>query len=328
MYWTFRTAALLHMASRKQTIEQLERETARLEQRITSECVEIGKRIAATPPDGVRQPELKKYLHNIRGLRRSIDDIRAQNTRLEELYRRARETGRAIEEGERLVRERTRKRASRLSDLGAGAYALYRRLDDRERYSAMFDEVLKLDTEIDKLSSDLAAVAEAEKKKGFFERLRLKTKKVMLRGNISKVEKQKLKAYARVGERVAESDFAARATGELASLFEDAAAKRRAIEDSGKENERRREELESLRAELKEHGCEDGVDARRKETDEHVRGVEKELEVMYCWTGQLYIERDLRREIPDDGIEAKFEIVGGMRESIRKHRGQVVKLRA
>jgi len=50
--------------------------------------------------------------------------------------------------------------------------------------------------------------------------------------------------------------------------------------------------------------------------------------VMHCWTGQLYLERDLRGEVQDGNLSAKYEIVAGLRESIRKKSQQIDRLKA
>ena len=316
------------MDSRKRAIEQLSGEITRLEQQITSECVEIGKRILASHPDSVGRVELQKYLRNAQTLMRASDDERNAIARLQELYRRRDELDSRIQDNERRLREITRDRESRLADLGAGAYALYRTLDDRNRYAPMFDEILKLDAEIEKLSSDLGSIEEQEKEKGFFEKLKLKTQKVILRGNISRVEKKKLKAYADSGGRVADSDFAGHATGELRGMFDFVTEKRRGIEVLHAENDRQRDELTEIRAELKRQGAEESLAPREKESQKRIEDMQKELEVIHCWIGQLYVEKDLRRDIPDEGVAAKFDIIGGMRESIRKRREQIHKLHA
>jgi hypothetical protein len=65
-----------------------------------------------------------------------------------------------------------------------------------------------------------------------------------------------------------------------------------------------------------------------RDIEKRIEGMSKELDVIHCWAGQLYLERDLRSEIADDALRAKVEIVSGLRESIRKKRQQVDRLKA
>ena len=44
--------------------------------------------------------------------------------------------------------------------------------------------------------------------------------------------------------------------------------------------------------------------------------------------GQLFLERDLRDELKDDTLSAKYEIVAGLRETIHKKRQQIDRLKA
>ena len=50
--------------------------------------------------------------------------------------------------------------------------------------------------------------------------------------------------------------------------------------------------------------------------------------MIYCWTGQLFLERDLRGEIQDDTLGAKYEIVSGLRETVHKKKQQIDRLKA
>ena len=52
------------------------------------------------------------------------------------------------------------------------------------------------------------------------------------------------------------------------------------------------------------------------------------MDVMHSWVGQLFLEHDLRREIDDGNLDAKYEIVAGFRESIRKKRRQADRMKA
>lgn len=316
------------MDAKNRSIESLDSEITRLERQLATEYVEIGRHVSSLPPERLDQPELRKFLNNIRALRRTIEQMQAEIARVQEIDRRASALERQIQENEKRVREFTRERNSRLADLGAGAYARFRSLPETRAYASLFDPVALIDSEIARLETDLAAVEEEEKIRGFFDKLKLKTRKILLRGNITKTEKKKLQAYAESGERVAESDFHLHTEGELRSLFDFVRQKRDALRSLEEENHRLRGETETLRQDIRKAGVATDLPAWQKGLERRIHDVEKEIEILHAWAGQFYIERDLRRQIPDDHLALKVDVVSGIRESITKRRQRIDQVRA
>ncbi len=315
------------MDARKREIDHLEGEVRRLEHQITLECVEIGRRLAALNPPGAHHEELLKYLNSIQSLRRSVEGFRADIDRIRDLTRQVDARGQEMDENRRRSEQLDRERQSRFMEIGAGAFAVFKGLPEREAWRGTFEEVLKLDLEIEHRHDELRAL-EAEEQKGWFAKAKLLPRKLGLRGDINRLDREKRAAYELAGGKIVDTDFARFTEGPLRQLFEAAQERRRAVEALAAENDRKVEEIEACRLELKRLEAGERADGRILELEKRIDGMHKELDVMFCWAGQLYLERDLRAEVSDAGLGAKYEIVAGLRESIRKKRQQADRLKA
>jgi hypothetical protein len=316
------------MDTRRKEIDVLEGDLQRLEQQIAAECVEIGRRLAILERPRVRNDELLKYLGSVDTLRRSIEGFRGDIERIRELDRRIGTLAREVDDNRRRRDQLLRDRETKFVELGAGGFTVYKRLNDRDPWKGLFDEVLKIDAEEERRRDELKAIEESEKGKGFFEKLRLKTRKVLLRGDLNRLDREKTAAYSRTGAKLAESEFARLAEGPLLQAFEGVEEKRRQAAALSGEGDRKIEEIEAARAELKRLEAEGRPEERVREISGRVDSLLKELDVMHCWAGQLYLERDLRAEIGDDALSAKASVVGGLRDTILKKRKQIDRLKA
>ncbi len=316
------------MDARRKEIDQLGVEIARLEQQITGECVEIGRRLASFAPSRLRREELKKYLNSFEALRRSAASFGDDIDRIRALVRRIADLKDELEENARRRVQVERERKSRFVELGAGSYSLYRSLSGAEGYREVFEEALKLDLEIERHHQTLRELEEEQKTCGFLRRQKIRWRKLGLRGGINRLDRAKTAAYERAGAKLADSDFGRIATGPLQAVFDFVGDRGKAMETLAAEGKRKEEELEGHRAELKRLGAETRHEERITEIEGRIRGVEKEVDVVACWIGQHFLEHDLAREIDDANLEAKSEIVAGLRESIERKRGRIGRLRA
>jgi len=316
------------MDARKKEIEHLDGEVRRLEHQITAECVEIGRRIAGADLTGVRNSELRKYLSSSETLRRATDSARADIDRIRALTREVHARAQEIDDNNHRKDQLQRERHSRFVELGAGTYTVFKAMTDRDAWRPTFEEVLKLDLEIDRRHDELRALEAEEAGKGFFKSLPLKPRKLMLRGDISRLDREKTTAYEQAGAKIAEGQFIRHTEGQLRQVFEGVQERQRAIESLGAENDRKVEEIERCRADLKRLEADERPEEKVRDIEKRIEGMLKELDVIFCWAGQLYLERDLRSEVAEDGLHAKYEIVSGLRESIRKKRQQVDRLKA
>ncbi len=316
------------MDARRKEIEHLDGEVRRLEHQITAECVEIGRRIAGLDHSGVRNEELRKYLNSVETLKRSTESSRADIDRIRGLTRQIETRAQEIDEHNRRREQLQRERHSRFVELGAGTYTVYKTLADRDPWRSTFEEVIKLDLEIDRRHEELKALEAEEAIKGFFKSLPLKPRKMSLRGDISRLDREKTVAYEQAGAKIAETEFLRLTEGPLRQLFEAVKERARTTETLGAENDRKVDEIERCRADLKHLEADDRAGEKIKEIEKRIEGMQKELDVMHCWTGQLYLERDLRGEVQDGNLSAKYEIVAGLRESIRKKSQQIDRLKA
>lgn len=316
------------MDARRKEIEHLDADFRRLEHQITAECVEIGRRAAAVAPPAVRTEELAKYLNSAATLRRSIDAFRADIERIRTLVREVEALTHEMEETGRRRDQLLRERQSRFMELGAGAFALFRKLPDGAEYRPMFEDLVKLDKEVEERHAELNELQAQEQSKGFFDKIKLKARKVIVRGEMNRLDRAKTGAYEQAGSKIAETDFGRHAEGALRELF-DAIRDRKQVSDTlAADNERRLQQIETHGQELHRLEAKDRPEERVRDLERRIEGLLKELEVIYCWTGQLFLERDLRSELQDDTLAAKYEIVAGLRESIQKKRQQIDRLKA
>jgi hypothetical protein len=316
------------MDARRKEIEHLDADFRRLEHQITAECVEIGRRSAAIAPATVRTEELAKYLNSAATLRRSIDAFRADIDRIRTLVREVETLTQEMEETGRRRDQLLRERQSRFMELGAGAFATFRKISDGAAYRPMFDELLKLDKELEERHAELNELQAQEQSKGFFDKIKLKAKKVMIRGEMNRLDRAKTGAYEQAGAKIAETDFGRHAEGPLRELFDSLRERKTAADALAADNERRLSQIETHGQELHRLEAKDRPEERVRDLERRIEGLMKELEVIYCWTGQLFLERDLRSELLDDSLAAKYEIVAGLRETIQKKRQQIDRLKA
>lgn len=320
------------MDARKKEIEHLDSEISRLEQQITAECVEIGRRLASLPLPGARSPELLKYLNSVATLRASVQGFRGDIDRIHTLTRQIEARGQEIDHNNRRRSELLHERQGRFVELGVGGFQVFKTLPEHERepYRPTFEELLRLDLESERRHEELRALeADEQARGGLFDKLKRNWHKLQLRGDISHLDKAKNAAYEQAGARIADSDFIRFLEGgPLRQLFEFAQERKRTAELLAQENDLKVEEIEAYRQELKRFGTDGQTDGKIKELERRIEGIQKELDVMHCWTGQLYFERDLRAEVGDATLAAKFELVAGLGESIRKKRQQIHRLKA
>jgi hypothetical protein len=213
-------------------------------------------------------------------------------------------------------------------ELGAGAFSLYRKLPDAAAYRPLFDDLLKLDREVDERNAELKLLQDQESSKGFFDKIKLKARKVMVRGDINRLDRTKTAAYEQAGAKVAESDFSRHAEGSLRELFESIRDRKKAADEIDAQNEKRGAEIEAFRQELQQMEAADRVSERVRDLERRIEGLNKEIEVIHCWTGQLFLDRDLRSEFKDPELSSKVDAVIGLRTAIHQKRQAIDRLKA
>ncbi len=316
------------MDARKKEIEHLEADLRRLEHQITADCVDIGRRAAAAAPDAVNTEELAKYLNSAVTLQNSINGFRSDIDRIHALVRDLETLAREIEDATHRRDQILKERRNRFIELGAGAFSLYRKLPDAAAYRPLFDELLKLDKEVDDRNAELKLLQDQESSKGFFDKIKFKARKVMVRGDINRLDRSKTAAYELAGSKIAESDFSRHAEGPLRELFDSIRDRKKAADEVDAENERREADIETCRQELQQMEAADRVAERVRDLERRIEGLNKEIEVIHCWTGQLFLDRDLRGEFKDAELSSKIDAVLGLRTAIHQKRQAIDRLKA
>ncbi len=315
------------MDPRRREIETLEAEIARLEQQVNAECVALGREIASRDRSERRHPELLKYLASIETLNRSVGAYRADIARIREGVRRISELARSAADNERRAREAAAERDARFPEIGAGSWALYQKLADREPYRQIFEDVAKMEVEGDQIARDLKELEEGERR-GWLDRIKTYGRKVSKRSALGRIEKQKQHALAHAGARIAETDFARHASGDLRLALDFSADKRRAVDGFLAEAKAQHEEARRLVEGLRALGVHEDAEDKVRDFEKRIADVQRELDVMYCWTGQLFLEKDLRSELADSALSAKYEVVNELRGKIVRKRATIDRRRA
>jgi hypothetical protein len=316
------------MDARKKEIERLDAELRRLEHQITAECVDIGRRATASAPSAVNTEELAKYLNSGVTLQNSITGFRGDIDRIRTLVQSIDALRRENEDANRRRDHILQDRRSRFMELGAGAFGLFRKLPDGAAYRPLFEELIKLDKEVDERNAELKQLQEQEQDRGFFDKIKLKARKVMVRGEINRIDRTKAAAYEQAGAKIAETDFAKHADGTLRDLFGSIRDRKEAADAIVADNARRLSEMETHRHELQRLEAADRSEERIRDLDRRIESLHKELDVIHCWTGQLFLDRDLRHEIRDPEFIDKVEVVQALRESIRQKKQAIDRLKA
>jgi len=316
------------MDARKKEIERLDADLRRLEHQITADCVDIGRRAAAAAPTAVNTEELAKYLNSAVTLQNSISGFHGDIDRIRSLVQSLaalqKECDDAVGRRDQILRERQ----TRFLELGAGAFALFRKVPDGAAYRPLFEELVKIDQEVDERHQELQRLQEEEQSKGFFDKIKLKAKKVMVRGEISRLDRAKAVAYENAGAKIADTDFSRHADGPLRELFGSIRDRKAAADAIILENARRQAEMESQRLELQRLEAVDRAEERVRDLERRIESLGKELEVIHCWTGQLFLDRDIRHEIQDEVLSSKIDSVLAQREAIRQKRQAIDRLKA
>jgi DNA repair exonuclease SbcCD ATPase subunit len=316
------------MDPRKKEIEHLEADLRRLDHQITADCVDLGRRAAAAAPSAVNTEELAKYLNSAVTLQNSISDFRADIDRIHALVRDIDALSRDIDDATRRRDQILKERQHRFMELGAGAFALYRKLPDGAAYRPLFEDLLKLEKEVDDRNAELKQLQEEEQSRGFFDKMKGKARKVMVRGEINRLDRSKTAAYEQLGAKVSTTDFVRHSEGSLRELFESLRDRMKAAEDIDLENERRNAQIDAYRQELQQLEAADRAEERVRDLERRIEGLQKEIEVIHCWTGQLLLDRDLRGEFKDPELAAKVDSVLGLRTAIQQKRQAIDRLKA
>ncbi|HLY72716.1 MAG TPA: hypothetical protein VKU80_01240 [Planctomycetota bacterium] len=316
------------MDARKKEIERLDADLRRLEHQITADCFDIGRRAAAAAPSAVNTEELAKYLNSAVTLQNSISGFHGDIERIRglvlSLAALQKEVDDAVLRRDQILRERQ----SRFMELGAGAFSVFRKLPDGAAYRPLFEELLKIDKEVEERQQELQSLQEQEQSKGFFDKIKLKAKKVMVRGEISRLDRAKTSAYEHAGARIADTDFSRHADGTLRELFGSIRDRKAAADAILEDNARRQAEMEHQRLELQRLEAVDRAEERVRDLERRIESLGKELEVIHCWTGQLFLDRDIRHEIKDLALSERIDSVLNQREAIRQKRQAIDRLKA
>src|SRR5882672_601223 len=316
------------MDARKKEIEKLDVDLRRLDHQITAGCVEIGRLASQVSPPAVNTEELAKYLNSAVTLQNSITGLQADIERIRTLVQNLVALQKENEDALRRRDQILRDRQARFMELGAGAFGLYRKLPEGAVYRPIFEDLLKLDRDVEGRNAELKLLQEQENSRGFFDKIKLKARKVMVRGEINRLDRLKAAAFETAGAKVADTDLARHADGGLRDLFGSVRELKGAADSILTENERRQAEMEDQRHELGRLEASERPDDRIRELGRRIESLTKELDVIHCWTGQLFLERDLKREVPDDGVGAKVDEVATLRDTIRRKRQAIDRLKA
>ncbi|MBI4563151.1 MAG: hypothetical protein HY716_00455 [Planctomycetes bacterium] len=304
-------------------MDQIEVKIAELEARVSEDYVEIGRALSALDRNAWRNDTLLKYLHNVDALRASAEgfqaDIRTIHSTLERRERLETERRKI----EHRVAEAERERRKTFAELAAASYALYKSLPQREKYRTFFEPAAREEAEQARLEADLQSLSAPDVPKGLFRRLRTLSRKLVLRGGLRRSRARRARAFEEIGTRLVETDFATYATGDLKLLFDADQDRRRTLDALRQDIDRNRKEATEVEELLRRHGVGTDVRVRLADLEKRITDVKRQLEVVYGWAGQLFVEHDLRAEAANDALSARVENVLALRRQIADKRAQV-----
>lgn len=307
----------------------LQGEVERLGEQINAECAEIGRRLAETGFAARAEGELQKYLRNIDSTRKTVEGYRADIERIRKLGERIEELRKTVDANQKKLRELERERETKYEEIGAAAYRKFKVLDDDLSYRELFQPVLEIDAGIARHEEELRKLERDEAECGLIEKLlRFKTKKVVVRGQISKLEKTKRKAYFDVGKHAVHSDFMNRLRTELDSVMAFLDERQAQMKELTEKNTSLAAEATNADEELRRRGADQEAPAKIREIEKRIEDQSRELHVMHCWAGQHFVEKDLRDAAGDDGINAKVALISGIRGSVREKKRRMDVLKA
>lgn len=314
---------------RKKEIELLQAEIERLGEQINSECAEIGRRLAESAFAARAEGELQKYLRNIQSTRDTVERYRGDIEKIRTLGERVEERRKSVEANQKRLRELERERETKYEEIGAAAYRKFKVLDDDLSYRELFHPVLDIDAGIGRHEEELRRLERDEAASGLIEKLlKYKTKKVVVRGQISRLEKSKRKAYFDVGKHVVNSDFMDRLRTELDTVMGFLDERGAQMKELTGLNTALAAEATQAGEELRRLGAEEDAPAKVREIEKRIEDQSRELHVMHCWAGQHFVEKDLRDAAGDDAVNAKVALIAGIRGTVRDKKRRLDVLRA
>ncbi|HLG42831.1 MAG TPA: hypothetical protein VI643_05655 [Planctomycetota bacterium] len=323
------------MDSRQKEINALEREFKDLEEQLQNECVEIGSRLQGLGTEegagvgAAAAVTLRKYLRNMEALLKSQGELNAQIERIQRLSRESRARHEELIRAKARVETLSQEYEKVAFDAGAAAYARFKALPDPAPYRAVFEEVLQVDAEIERLEKELKAVEEEDKARGFFGRLVSRGRSMGVRSTVGKQGKLKLEKFAAAGKAIAETDFAAKhVEGELKHLFDLICQRRRDLDEARSHVSRIEEEGETVKAELRTLGAADDPAAQTRAVEQRVADTNKELTLVRLWTGQAFVEANAQSRITDPMLKGKSTLAVSLQGVMAEKRRRIARLKA
>ncbi len=315
------------MDARRKDLERLEAELDRLGRQVASAQAELGRRFLALETR-LDEPDLVPYLESADSLRTKIEGCRGEAARITQCVRKRAQLERERAEAEATRERLLEERRGRFAELGAGAFALYQTLPDPVPWRPLFEALDRLQAQATPREEELRSLEEREAGKGFLDRMKLKARKVLVRGELHRVDRSRSAVLAETGERVAASDFRSLARGPLKELFEALESRRRAAESLAADNLRRGTQAEELRLELERAGALADPEASLESLKRRIEALGAEREVVHGWVGRLLLDRGLAAGIPDDELASRAAAVASLQESMRQRRQQIDRIRA
>jgi len=320
--------------SRQKEIHALEKEVRELEEQLQNECVEIGNRLQGLAAEegggaGAGPETLRKYLRNMDALLKSQGEFHAQIDRIQRLHRDSQSRKDALAHSRAREETLSQECEKAALDAGAAAYVRFKALPDPSPYRAVFEEVLQVDAEIERLERELRAVEAEDKSRGFFGRLVSRGRSMGVRSEIGKQGKAKLEKFPAAGKAIAETDFAAaHAEGELKYLFDLISQRKRDLEEARAQIARIEQESEAVKAELQTLGAAEDPAAQIRAIEQRVADTNKELRLVRLWAGQAFVEANPQSRTADPMLKGKSTLAVSLQGVMAEKRRRIAHLKA
>ncbi|MDQ7778544.1 MAG: hypothetical protein RDV41_02395, partial [Planctomycetota bacterium] len=319
------------MSQREKDIAALATRIAELENQSSNEFVEMGKVLISSGYTGGRIPEVAAALEKSSALNAKVSQRRGEIRQIVDRLDQLKMIGETLRANERKVKTSQSEIEGSHKEIGKVAFEAYKtKCQDKDRYRETFEEVLRIEEEIDKKQKEIEAVETEGKTKGFFSRVKDKANIYLIKAAIVKTEMGRSSALSAVGAKVLGADFASVvADDSLGRTLEAPLGLKKTIAELTASSESLRTQQATTQSDLvRIVGSDQNPQGKVKEWEREVSAAEQEVASMFRSLGEQCHTHGLHSEIDSNDLKTHAKTVDQLGSEIAASRGQIESLRA
>lgn len=318
------------MDSREKELAFLEAELVECQGRLKQELLGVGAAVAAGAPASVADAELTRLLDDARALQVRVDQARDLIAQVQTRAERAASIDAIVRGNDQRVRDAMREVEHRYREIGEVAAKVYRdQCADKPRFQEVFQPLLTLNEDLDRMRQEVAKLEEEGQKHGFFAKVMDKSKILLVEAKMRYREIDRPTTLEEIGRRVCASKFPEsvndQAFAELMAKIE--TNRKRAIEIQ-EETAQLRVEQARLEEELRALGVGADAAARVKELEGEIQNADKQLRETHRALGTQVCERNLVAQVSAVDLTLRLRTVNELREVEKAKLARMDRLRS